>query len=204
MSDQLTPSYPKKTTREKDGRSPRTQATSASCEFGIPSSDNLNNFADCVYCAYEMFLRKFTCPLNLTCQLIRTTQGYIQDKNVIAQIPKVAPFGTWFPNITADLCKFYHPYDPEISPHLPYAASVLQRRQPHFYMCPQHNAGRDWKDQPRCGGWDDYYYTIWSCVSTGYLWWNTPLKTDYISLKYLTFPTPGHVTERHLIVVPQP
>lgn len=152
MPDQLTLLYPKKTTREKDGRSPRTQATSASCEFGISSSDNLNNFADCMYCAYEMFLRKFTCSLNLTCQLIRTTQGYIQDKNVIAQIPKMAPFGTWFPSITADLCKFYPPYDPEISPHLPYGASVLQHRQPHFYICPRHNAGRDWKDQPRCGG----------------------------------------------------
>lgn len=48
-------------------------------------------------------------PLNLTWQLIRTTWGYIQDKNIIVQVSKAGPILTVFPNITVNLFHFYPP-----------------------------------------------------------------------------------------------
>lgn len=54
MPDLLIPSH-LKTTIEMDGRLSRIQTTCSSCELGIPRGNNLNDFAVCMHCAYEIF-----------------------------------------------------------------------------------------------------------------------------------------------------
>lgn len=195
MPDLLIPSHSQKTTVEKDGRLPRTQATCSSCELGIPRRDNLNDFAACMYCDYKIFLGKSTCPpLNLTWQLIRTTQGCSQDKNVIVQVSKAGPILTVFPNITVNLCHFYPPYEPDVGPHLPSTSSLLQRREPHGYIIViyAHNI------QPAESGKNSYdvgdgmtatIVPVGLMCSPGTYGGDHPqLRQDYISLKCLIPP----------------
>uniref|UniRef100_A0A8C6XNC2 Envelope glycoprotein n=1 Tax=Naja naja TaxID=35670 RepID=A0A8C6XNC2_NAJNA len=50
-----------------------------------------------------------------------------------------------------------------------------------FYVCPGHMTNADYRY--RCGGASDYFCKHWDCVSSGHIWWDPPMKGDYIRLQ---------------------
>lgn len=60
--------------------------------------------------------------------------------------------------------------------HLTWDETFISKH--HFYVCPGHTKEK----AQQCGGTSSYYCSSWSCVSTGHIWWNPPVKKDLISV----------------------
>lgn len=93
----------------------------------------------------------------------------------------------WFPDLYVDLCDLvgeeaWDPSDQEPFPGYGCASPGQRKRtrEQHFYVCPGHSRSRD--QVKKCGGPGSAYCAAWDCVSTGYIWWEAPIKTDLITV----------------------
>jgi hypothetical protein len=123
-------------------------------------------------------------PLNLTWLVTETSTG-----EILAQVSKIAPLNTWFPELGFDLHALFPDYAPDLLWHIPY-----------FYVCPG-RADKGWRKQ--CGGAKDYFCYSWNCVSTGDIYWSPLIKDDLTAVTRNGTPThqgrwrgncPSHIT----------
>lgn len=101
-------------------------------------------------------------PQNLTWIIYNAATG-----DALSTTTGSHPPGTWFPSLTFDLAKLLH---------LTWDETFISKH--HFYVCPGHTKEK----AQQCGGTSSYYCSSWSCVSTGHIWWNPPVKKNLISV----------------------
>lgn len=131
-----------------------------------------------------------------------TWQVLSQTGEVVWSISKVAPPGTWWPDMTLDLCLLMAGLEtwdiPEFRPdslpvlseatHFQRTAPIgcarpwsrCQLRLTKFYVCPRD--GRPRKEARRCGGLEHFYCKEWGCETSGSAYWHPTSSWDLVTV----------------------
>lgn len=93
---------------------------------------------------------------------------------ILHQVSKLMPEGTWFPNLALWLDDFsgfgglkWHNWT----------------KTGRFYVCPGYGHTKSQKDG---GGSSDYFCVAWGCEFTWYIWWTfpTPITSDLVTVNW--------------------
>ncbi|KAL6029933.1 hypothetical protein STEG23_028861 [Scotinomys teguina] len=121
-------------------------------------------------------------PWNQTWLIINTETGVIANSSSLTRELR----DIWFPDLYVDLCDLvgeaWDPSDQEPFPGYGCASPGQRKgtREQRFYVCPGHS--RDRAQIKKCGGPESAYCAAWGCESTGYIWWEAPVKNDLITV----------------------
>lgn len=130
-------------------------------------------------------------PLNLTWQILTPSS-----MEIITQLTGIHPRGTWWPNLTFDLCdpKLFgvHHGPSALHGRIPGCVgrwSLSSLRATCFYACPAPSLS-DHNKVSRCGGPEDYFCKAWGCEQTGTCHWLSQNPTGLIKIqRKATSPT---------------
>lgn len=109
------------------------------------------------------------------------------------------PEGTWFPDLTLDLCDLaqqdwdstpvdsddYYRFNDHYGCNSPGLRGRAGLSAIRFYVCPGH-VDNNWRR--RCGRAQDYFCAAWGCETTGHIWWTKPRTGDLITVTRTSNP----------------
>lgn len=123
-------------------------------------------------------------PLNLTWQIITPSSN-----QVVTQLSELHPRGTWWPNLTIDLCELFS-QDPWHQGRIGIPGCGTERakmalQDTCFYVCPAPSQS-DHNKASKCGGWTDYFCKTWGCEQTGTCNWLSQNPSGLIKMQLNT------------------